>query len=72
MCKIETYCPYCDEPVTAELVNETETLPVLGVPITYEATLAVCPKCGEVIGDSRIEGENLDRAYNKYEEIMGL
>lgn len=71
MCKIDTFCPYCDIEVTAELVQEKETLPVLGKPVEYIATLAICPKCGNAIGDARVEGKNLERAYDKYAEIYG-
>lgn len=69
---IETYCIECDEPVTAQLVERGETLPVKGEDVAYTATVAVCPHCGETIADARVESGNIDAAYAAYCKAHGL
>lgn len=69
---IATYCPECDREVKAPIERRTETLPVKGESTSYEAEVAVCPFCGEIIGDSRVEGKNLRRAYSAYCSAHGL
>ena len=69
---INTYCPECDREVVAILEHRVETLSVKGEPTSYDAEVAVCPCCGGAIGDSRIEGENLRRAYSAYCSAHGL
>ena len=69
---IETFCPECDCEVTASIERGTETLPVKGERTSYDAEVAICPCCGEVIGDSRIEEGNLRRAYSAYCAAHGL
>lgn len=66
MDNIETFCPYCDESVTAPIVMEEESVNVRGENVTYLARIARCPQCGEAIGDSRVEEGNLERAYDAY------
>lgn len=78
---LSTYCPECDREVDARFERRTETLPVKGEPTSYDAEVAVCPCCGEAIGDSRVEEGNLRRAYSAYcvahclmtpDEVKGL
>lgn len=69
---LNTYCPECDREVDARLEHRLETLPVKGEPTSYDAEVAVCPCCGEVIGDSRVEEDNLRRAYSAYCAAHGL
>lgn len=69
---LNTYCPECDREVDARLKHRAETLPVKGEPTSYDAEVAVCPCCGEVIGDSRVEEGNLRRAYSAYCVAHGL
>lgn len=69
---LNTYCPECDCEVDARLERRTETLPVKGEPTSYDAEVAVCPCCGEAIGDSRVEEGNLRRAYSAYCAAHGL
>lgn len=61
-----TYCIECDRPVDAAIEQRTEALTVRGEAVSYMAEVAVCPHCGSVIGDSRLEEGNLDRAYESY------
>ena len=63
---IETFCPECDEEVRAILINRPTTVAVRGEEVGYTETVAVCPNCQSVMGDARIEGENLRRAYDEY------
>ena len=69
---LNTYCPECDREVEARLEQRIETLPVKGEQTSYDAEIAICPHCGEVIGDSRIEEGNLRRAYSAYCAAHGL
>ena len=69
---LSTFCPECDREVDARLERRTETLPVKGEPTSYDAEAAVCPCCGEAIGDSRVEEGNLRRAYSAYRVAHGL
>lgn len=69
---LNTYCPECDREVDARLEHRLETLPVKGESTSYDAETAVCPRCGEVIGDSRVEEGNLRRAYSAYCAAHGL
>ena len=69
---LSTYCPECDREVDARLEYRTETLPVKGEPTSYYAEMAVCPCCGEAIGDSRVEEGNLRRAYSAYCAVHSL
>ena len=72
MNRIDTFCPICDEPVTAQIVARRETLPVRGVPTTFDAQVAVCPLCGEDIGDSRVEKGNFEVAFAAYRAEHGI
>ena len=69
---LDTYCPSCDRPVIAALVERDETLRVKGEPTQYRATIAVCPICGQAIGDSRVESGNLRAAYAVYSAAHGI
>ena len=69
---LNTYCPECDREVDARLEHRLETLPVKGESTSYDAEVAVCPCCGEEIGDSRVEEGNLRRAYSAYCAAHGL
>lgn len=63
---VDTYCPGCDTKVAASIVERPDSLAVRGDEIRYLAHVAICPLCGEVIADSRVEAGNLDRAYAEY------
>lgn len=68
MDKIDTYCVECDRDVTAAIVRRPETLKVRGELVEYDGRVAVCPLCGAVIADSRVEEGNLERAYDAYRQ----
>lgn len=73
MDKIATYCDACDTPVTiTRFTTQTKTYNVLGVPITIKAISIACPICSDEILDSRVERENLKRAFAKYKKITGI
>lgn len=69
---VDVYCPECDAEVHACIRNRTATLSVRGEAVGYSETIAVCPTCGEIIGDARIEGSNLERAYDAYRRLHGI
>lgn len=69
---VDTYCPECDKEVHASLHNQLTSLSVRGELVTYSETVAICPDCGSAIGDARIEGANLERAYAIYRSIHGV
>ncbi len=68
----DTFCPYCDKEVRAYLITRRETHCVRGEDIVIDATVAVCPLCGEDIGDSRIDGPTIDRAFDIYRKRHGI
>lgn len=68
----ETYCIDCDKPVSAEILSTTETLQVKGESVQYDCMHLICPDCGAIIGDSRIESDNLKNAYAIYCKNHGL
>ena len=69
---LDTFCPECDAEVRASLSSRPATLCVRGADVTYPETVAICPTCGATIGDARIEGENLERAYATYRSSRGI
>lgn len=69
---LDTYCPECDGEVRACLRTQPASLSVRGEDVSYAETVAVCPTCGCAIGDSRIEGANLERAYGQYRARHGI
>ena len=69
---VDIYCPGCDAEVHACLRNQPAILSVRGEEVGYSETVAVCPTCGEIIGDARIEGSNLERAYDAYRTLHGI
>lgn len=69
---VDIYCPECDAEVHACLRNQPAILSVRGEEVGYSETVAVCPTCGEIIGDARIEGSNLERAYDAYRMLHGI
>lgn len=69
---LDTYCPECDIEVSARLSSQQAVLTVRGEDVAYTETVAVCPRCGAVIGDARLEGGNLTRAYDVYRSRHGI
>lgn len=68
----DTYCPECDAEIRAALYTQPATLVVRGEEIAYSETVAICPNCGGIVGDARIEGANVERAYNVYRALHGI
>lgn len=56
--RFDTFCPECDREVEAYLERRPESRIANDIEITYEATVAICPICHTVIGDSRVEESN--------------
>ena len=69
---IKTYCIECDCDVTARIERRRETLKVRGELVEYDGRVAACPLCGAVIADSRVEEDNLERAYEAYRTRHGI
>lgn len=72
MKRLATYCPSCDREVDAEVRDVNDTIVVRGDETPYAARVAVCPCCGEVIADSRLESGNLESAYAAYRAAHGI
>ena len=72
MSSIDTFCPTCWKHVQATIEERQETSTVRGDSITCLAKVAVCPHCGEEIGDSRLEGENIEQIYDSYRCKNGI
>lgn len=68
----EMFCPYCDEVVGAPFVDRQETVLVRGEEVAYTARVAQCPLCHGIIADSRVEAQNLERAYDAYRVRYGI
>ncbi|MCL1879537.1 MAG: DUF4065 domain-containing protein [Actinomycetia bacterium] len=56
----------------SDIIEKDETIPVKGEPVTSYARVAICPSCGEEIGDSRLENANTQAAYDIYRERYGI
>ena len=69
---LATFCPECDAEVHALVREQWASLPVRGENIAFFESVATCPICGSVIGDARIERDNLERAYAEYRKRHGL
>ncbi len=69
---IETFCPECDQEVTANIIEQSSTVRIKGEDIHFTEHVAICPRCGAEIGDSRIEGPNIDAAYDVYRKRHGI
>lgn len=69
---LDTYCPECDSEVRACLRTQSASLSVRGEDVSYIETVAMCPTCGGIISDSRIEGANLEHAYGQYRVHRGI
>lgn len=65
------YCPTCECEREVFFVQEDETYPVKGEPITIRAAFFRCVHCGEDIM-SKYDDDNLRKAYAKYRNIHGL
>lgn len=69
---VDTYCPECDAEVHATIRVQQAVLSVRGEDVAYTESIAACPVCGTIIGDARIEGLNLERAYDVYRSRHGI
>ena len=69
---LDTYCPSGDAEVSACLCVRPATLAVRGEDVEFDQTVAACPVCGSVIGDTRVESANLERAYAVYRQRHGI
>lgn len=65
------YCPTCKCEREVFFVQEDETYPVNGEPITIHAAFFRCAHCGEGIM-SEYDDDNLRKAYAKYRNLHGL
>lgn len=69
---LNTFCIDCDAGVSAVVSERTDILDIRGESIEYQAREALCPKCGKPIADWRLEGANLDAAYEAYRIKHGM
>ena len=70
--KFSTYCVECDNEVVATIEHRSMSMRIRGQETNYDAAVAICPSCGSVIADSRIEGKNLAAAYTAYRSANNL
>lgn len=68
MATIFTTCPECGEHVEANIIQRPESLEVRGERVDFIANVAVCSFCNSAIGDLRVDGDNLKKAYDIYRE----
>ena len=69
---LSTYCVECDREVDARIEHRDETMRIRGQETPYGGEVAVCPVCGSVVADSRVETRNLDAAYSAYRSANDL
>jgi hypothetical protein len=69
---LDTFCPECDATVRAALRDRKASVTVRNEVVSFVEVVAVCPLCGETIGDSRVEGPNIMRAYDVYRARHGM
>lgn len=69
---IHTFCPVCDGEVVAEATKRDDHVVIRGERVEFQADALICPTCGAVIGDSRIEAKNLEKAYAAYRKAHDL
>lgn len=68
----DTFCPVCDRDVQARLVCRREVQLVMGERVEHDAVVAICPHCGEPIGDSRVDQQNFELVDRIYRERHGI
>ncbi len=69
---LNTYCVECDREVDARIEHRGESMRIRGQETPFESEVAVCPDCGAVIADSRVEGRNIAAAYSAYRAANSL
>ncbi len=60
------FCPYCEKATEVSLISKTETLPVLGELVEYEAQVYKCSTCNNEFAPSELEKRNFKVAYDTY------
>lgn len=68
----EGYCPNCDAKRKLVVKSVKENYPVRGEPVTVNAEVAFCEKCGHDVFDRELDSANLERAYAEYRRKKGL
>ena len=63
---IQAFCPQCENERSIALVSKSETLPVLGEPTEYTATVYRCEICGTEFAPTDLEERNFKAAYDTY------
>jgi len=66
------FCTVCDSEQEVVLIQKAETYPVKGEDVSINATVCVCPKCGNELWNEDIDDENLRSAYRVYRERHAL
>ncbi len=66
------FCPQCHALSSRYIEHRRETLVVRGEEIEVDAEAAVCPRCGEEIGDIDLGDAILERAYSMYRQRHGI
>lgn len=69
---ITTYCIECDKELVAPIQSIQDSIIIKNEPIEYESRVVICPECGAIISDSRLESENLKTAYAQYCDLHNL
>ena len=66
------FCPYCEKINDVSLISKTETLPVLGETVEYEARVYRCNVCQREFAPTSLEKENFRVAYDIYRKRHNL
>lgn len=66
------YCVYCGTTTKLKVVHRQETFSVKKDPVTITSNIMVCTRCGNDLFDEKLDGKNLEQAYDIYRRKQGL
>ena len=66
------YCSGCDDFCETKTIQKLETYPVKGQDVTVTANVCICANCQKEIWDSKLDDDNLRRAYLEYRKMHNL
>ncbi|MDQ7797799.1 MAG: DUF4065 domain-containing protein [Candidatus Edwardsbacteria bacterium] len=66
------YCAYCGTTTKLKVERRQETFSVKKDPVTITSNVMVCTGCGNDLFDEKLDGQNLEQAYDIYRRKHGL
>ena len=65
------YCDKCRSEQHTTVTRKPEIFYVLGKRVETKSLIRICCNCGEELFDEKLDTDNLDKVYRKYEKIYG-